>query len=103
MDLYEATVFRDVTSAFKWQDWLSFISEDQGEIEEKVLKKFPHRGDLGIPEIKKCLPKSAMQITIICFIKIPLFYECVLRNLNDGQNNSVAQVKLAAFHMLWYL
>lgn len=68
----------------------------------KVWKRFPHRGDLGIPEINKCLPESAMQVAIICSIKIPLFYECVLRNLNDGQNNSVAQVKLAAFHMLWY-
>lgn len=75
----------------------------QGETVEGVLKRLPYRNDLGYLRLRNLSFKNCYKITIVCSFKIFLFCERVLRNLNDRKNNSVAQVKLVAFHTLQYL
>lgn len=83
---------------------LTGTSQEQAERGEGMLKSFSYGGDQGTSEMKEVFLSSyTMQVAIIYFFKMPLFCECMPRKLNDGQKNSVAQVKLAAFHMQWCL
>lgn len=65
------------------------------DVEEILLQRWS--GDSWDERV--FLLSSTMQVTIIYSFKMPLFCEYMPRKLNDGQNNSVAQVKLAVFHM----